>query len=489
MKTIKFTGMLSLALALFSSCDVANDLDDFQPLFELDSETAIRDENSAELALIGMYAGLRIEGDPDLYLLPILMGNVAQANGFFGFPIPTAYAQNNPIVDDPDAILGYQGMYKVVNRANWIIEKVAELEESIFSSPTRRSEIIGEAKAIRALAHFNLLRLWGQFYDTGSDFGINVRTNPARDAEALPRSTVAETYAAIVQDLDDAVATAPDLRAKFFANKTFIKGLKAKVLLYQGDYAAAASLAKDVIDNSGADFALTSTYEEQFDNNSIDILSTTEVLFGTKGEREAPTFLDNLWGGTLQVDPDFAELGATGSTMVAGQTIAYDNGRISSQMEDGGAIFGLVCTKFADRDESFDMIYHLRMAEVYLIYAEAAARAANSVPADALAALNAVRVRAGATDTGGDGFEVYPPAITLDQFLEAVRVEKSIELWGEQGEEWYDLIRYDFADGFGNGFQVSDVVPTATNPDLFILPISTESIAAGGNVIVQNPGY
>ena len=489
MKAITYTGILSVVLALFSACDVANDLDDFEPLFQLDSEIAIRDESSAELALTGMYAGLRIEGNPDLYLFSTLMGNIARANEFFRFPAPLAYSQNNPLVDDQDAIQAYQGMYRVVNRANWIIEKVAGLDELVFTTPGRRVEIIGEAKAMRALAHFNLLRLWGQFYDVDSEFGINVRTNPSRSSDALPRNTVAGTYAAIVQDLDDAIVSAPDLRAKFFANKTFAKALKAKVLLYQEDYAGAAVLARDVIDNSGPDFELTATYEELFDNDTIDIFSTTEILFGSKGEPEAPTFLDNSWGVVLQVKPAFAELGETGSMVVAGQDIAYDNNRISSQIEDEGEMNGLVCTKFANRDESYDMIYHLRMAEVYLIYAEAAARAANVVTADALEALNAVRERAGATDTGGDGFEIYPAAITLNQFLEAVRIEKSIELWGELGEEWYDLIRYDFIDGFGSGFQISDIVPTATNTDLFILPISTESIAAGGNVVVQNPGY
>jgi len=481
--------VLGLILLGFNSCEVAKDIDDFEPLFTLDSETAIRDEASAELALAGAYAGLRNGGDPHAYILPSLMSNLGQSSVSFAIPGPTAYNNNNPIIDETDAMSAYQGMYAVINRSNWIIEKVAELEDELFSTPTRRTEIIGEAKTLRALAHFYVLRLWGEFYDISSGFGIDVRTTPARSAEAFARKTVAETYAAIIRDLDDAIATAPDLRAKFFANKNFAKGLKARILLYQGEYAVAAALAKEVIDDASGDFELTATFEEQFDNTSIDILSTSEVLFGTKGDPVARTFFRNLWGFYVQATQSYIDLGATGSMMVAGQDIAFDNTRISSQFEDRGGSFGWVANKFANRSEDYDMIYHMRMAEVYLIHAEALARATNTVSADALASLNAIRIRAGAITTGGDGFETYPVAITLDEFLEAVRIEKSVELGSELGEEWFDLIRYDFADGFGTGFQVSDFVPTATDPDKFILPISTVSIAAGGNLVVQNPGY
>ncbi|MGS0524406.1 RagB/SusD family nutrient uptake outer membrane protein [Zobellia nedashkovskayae] len=131
------------------------------------------------------------------------------------------------------------------------------------------------------------------------------------------------------------------------------------------------------------------------------------------------------------------------------------------------------------------MVYHLRAAEVYLIYAEADARATNSVSSDALSALNEIRVRAGATTTGGDGFETYPATITLPQFLEAVRIEKHIELAIEMGEEWYDLVRYHFVDGF----DITTVKASATDPNKYILPIDAITLEVGGNIVEQNPGY
>ena len=129
------------------------------------------------------------------------------------------------------------------------------------------------------------------------------------------------------------------------------------------------------------------------------------------------------------------------------------------------------------------------MAEIYLIYAEADARAIKNVSPSALAALNTIRIRAGATSTGSDGFETYPSNISYEELLEAIRIEKLMELATEMGEDWYDLVRYDYADGFGSGFQVSDVKSTATDAEKFIMPIPATSIIAGQNIVKQNPGY
>ena len=78
----------------------------------------------------------------------------------------------------------------------------------------------------------------------------------------------------------------------------------------------------------------------------------------------------------------------------------------------------------------------------------------------------------------------------MAQFLELVRIEKAIELIFEQGESWFDLVRFDYADGgFAGGFKASDVKPTATDSERFILPIPQTSIDAAGGVIKQNPEY
>ncbi|MDO5979681.1 RagB/SusD family nutrient uptake outer membrane protein [Flavivirga spongiicola] len=481
MKKIKFIYkcLFCLTVSCFTSCQLTEDIDDYESLFTLNAFDAIADEASAELALVGAYSGFKqrstASGLPELFMIPsVLSGVGVSARPSVEFD---AYQNNDPTSQNTTSNLGaYTRMYDLINRCNWLIQGLNNLDSSKFDNPARYAEVLAETKALRATANFYLLRLWGQFYDVNSIYGINIRTAPALSSEAFPRNSVAETYDAITADLDEAIANAPDFTSKLGISKTYAKALKAKVLLYKGEFSQAATLAKDVIDNSGANFALASTYAEIFDNSSEATFSSSEYLFITGGGPGVFIGIENFWG-TFFVAPSstFPSTVAAGITDVGGQMISYDNNRVSS-------MFGFDNFKFG---RPYPKIYHLRMAEVYLIFAEANARANNSVTLEALDALNAVRLRAGATTTGGDGFETYPATISLTQFLDAVRIEKMVEVGGESGEEWFDLVRFHFVDGF----DVTTIKASATDPDKFILPIDLQTIEAGGNIIEQNPGY
>ncbi|MDY7396944.1 RagB/SusD family nutrient uptake outer membrane protein [Aureibaculum sp. 2210JD6-5] len=493
MKTIKYINSILIILSLVGlfSCELAQDLDDFEPLYALDADKAITNEATAELALAGVYSGFRQRsgglGNPQLYFIPSIMSGTFVNNVIFNNGTEfQGYASNIPISSGARTNLGaYTRMYDIVNRANWLIEKVTPLADDNFPTSGRKAEIIAETKALRATANFYLLRIWGQFYDLDSQFGITLRTEPARSAEAFPRNTVAEVYDAIIADLDEAIASAPDLRAKYFTNKTYAKGLKAKVLLYKGAYAEAATLAKEVIDNPDSDFDLATTYGSIFlDHTTPDLFNSSEILFGSKGEPQAGLGIGNYTGAS--VNPSYVDF-ASETTTIGNQEIIHDGTRIASTIFDAGFPLGLDTYKYktSDAADQYEMLYHLRMSEIYLIFAEAQARSTNSVTTEALEALNAVRIRAGATNTGGDGFVTYPETITLPQFLEAVRIEKYVELGAEMGEEWFDLVRYHFVDGF----DVTTVKASATDPSKYILPIEASTIEAGGNVVAQNPGY
>ena len=494
MKTQKYIklALLTLIIIISSSCELTRELDDFEPLFALDADEAITNEATAELALTGIYSGFRqrstAPGNPQIYLIPSVMSGLLEVSAVSQGPEEQGYATNNPIPAGATINLGaYTRMYDIVNRANWLLEKIAPITDDNFDNPERKAEIIAEAKALRATANFYLLRLWGQFYDINSTFGITLRTDPARSATAFPRNTVAEVYQAIIGDLDDAIDAAPALRAKFYTSATYAKGLKAKVLLYSGNYDEAAALAGEIIDSADSNFVLAPSYEGIFlDHSSEELFNSTEILFGSKGEPQASLGIGTFTGPSFAgVNPDFVEF-ALQSTSVSGQNITYDSTRVSSTVFDLGGTFGLDTFKYNTRSSAdlFEMIYHLRMAEVYLIFAEAQARSAGTVTPEALNALNAVRLRAGAIASNEDGFTTYPATITLPEFLEAVRIEKYIELAVETGEEWFDLVRYHFVDGF----DVTTVKPTATDPNKYILPIDAATIEAGGQCYNTKPG-
>lgn len=484
-------------LTVITSCQLANDLDEYDPLFSLTAEEAVYDESSAELALAGVYSTLRGNGNIELTRAINSLSGMSQdpVTSLFGElpPEEQSFAVNDPMSDGRMLLVIYTGQYTLINRANWLIEQASELGDDVFPTPNRRNEIIGEAKILRALGHFQLLRVFGQFYNLDSEYGINVRLSPAKSGEVQPRSTVYQTYEAIINDLEDGISLAPELIAKYYVNKTFAKGLLAKVYMYMGNYNEAAILAQEVMNNSGSNFQLLPSFEALFDHHSVDVFNNNGSLFNLYSDQDDEQInYGNEWTIYSNFSNAVATMATTETVNINGQIINYDATRVPFMLTGAPLLPfpGLNGNmKYRQQTGGHETFYFLRMAEIYLIYAESEARKSNSVTTDALEALNAVRIRAGATSTGGNGFETYPSTISLEQFLEVVRIEKRIELATEQGEDWFDLIRYDYIDGFGSGFQVSDVKSTATNSDKFIMPIPYASTEVGKGVIIQNPSY
>ncbi len=488
-------GICSLFLITMYSCDLTESIDDYEPLYSLESENSIIDEETSELAINGVYSIYR-SNPIDITIINLLSP----------FANPPAYSLSNeeyvgwlnmnPIVSGQMSTDFYSSHYKAINNCNWIIEKVTGLSDNAFMTDNRKDEIVGEAKILRAMSHFYLLRLYGQFYDVDSKYGIDIRLTPVKNASAYARKTVLESYEAIIKDLDEAILLAPELRVnKAYVNKMFAKGLKAKVLLYKGDYSEAAKISKSIIDNTDNIFALESNFKDIFyPKGSTSIFNKPEVLFGFAGISGGQNSLYlNYIFGNYGINLNQTYMNEVGlSVNINGQSISYAGNRITdifpSNMQGSYKIdkYDLYST---GSTETYSMWYQMRMSEVYLIHAEAEARSKNNVTSEALNALNAVRTRGGATSTGEDGFEVYPEDILLDQFLTAVRYEKLVELTFEAGENWFDLVRYDYIDGFENGFKISDLKVTATNSDKFILPIPLSSIEAGGGIVEQNPSY
>ncbi len=504
----------------FASCDITESIDDRELQFQLSEETVIVDQESATQALTSAYAALRNRdiGGSNRFIDEITRVH----NVLSGMAIALAMNNTAPFTNNeygellnnsptPESIGGdaMRDYYNAINRTNWVIEKVSELEDGLFDPTSLRQEILGEAYGLRALHHFNLLRNWGQWYDETSIFGITLRLEPIRgDFTTLPRNTVADTYAQIHSDLDNAIARAamlspPSGKRGIFITKQGAIAIKAKVYLQQGRYTEAASTAKRLLfggaEANGAN--LSSPFSNLFAVNSDALFNNPGLLFGTKG---CPTpFTERLGDGgwlspsggedRMLFSPAFLALANTNAGItVGGQIIDYDLN--DNRLKNGTTILMSPSGNTASikRENEYSVGYYARLAETYLIFAEAEARSTNTVSADALVALNAVRIRAGATTTGGNGFETYPATIAFDQFLEAVRIEKVIELAGEGGEEWYDLVRYDWEDGFGSGFQVENndfKALTGIDKDTYILPYTQVILQDGGFVEMQNPGY
>lgn len=469
MKTYIKTITASLLLALVTSCNI----DDIQPINQLTVENTIRDEASAQLVLNGIYdlgRDFSVNSFP-LYLAAYGTEGVisGQLNGGTGFNTNQVPVSNQFLANL------YNGHYKIINSSNFLIQEL-EAGKAIGISDTRKAEMLSEAKFQRAFAYFNLLRYFGQFYDVNSNYGVVVRTEFSTKLEAKPRNSVQEVYNLIFDDLTFASENGPTFIDHFYSGSLAAKALLAKVELYRGNYENAALLADEVINNFEG-YELESNYASIFTNS----FNSSEVIFapisgeGSEGgssmdliiRTNASNQLKNLADAQVGTDDD-GDLTGTGSNFDPRFQYAYSDATQGINTQGKYPFQNAINSKN-------NTLYHLRMAEMYLVYAEAETRRVGGDLDLALGRLNDIRNRVSITP------KTLSDASTL---LEDIRQEKLLELFFENGEPWFDLVRYH---QLGN-LDAATIKPTLTNVNKFILPIPLQVII-GNNTIIQNPGY
>ena len=160
----------------------------------------------------------------------------------------------------------YRNAYIAIYRANTLIEEVADLEGATVDAVTR---ITAEAKFIRALSHYHVVRIWALPYGYTSDNShLGIPLKVSADQTPQMRATVADVYAQIEQDLLDAEADLPASNG-IFANQMAAKALLAKVYLEMGDFANAKAKAAEVM-NAGTyslDPVLTNRFADHANGN------------------------------------------------------------------------------------------------------------------------------------------------------------------------------------------------------------------------------
>jgi starch-binding outer membrane protein, SusD/RagB family len=475
MKSIftKFRILLTIiALSLATSCSI----EDVKPLNALTEQNVVKDVASAQLLLNGAYNQWRF--DEATAFLSILG---ADASPIFSDPKTDGAATNSVRPDNDFVTSYYTQQYAIINQANFLIEAL-EAGKAKGIAEKQLKEMLSEAKFHRAMAHFHLLRLFGQFYDQSSEFGIVIKTKPTREVEVAARSNVSQSFASIIEDLSFAKANGPVGVRHLRISQTTASALLSKVYLYKGDYTKAATEALSVIDNADG-YALEAAYPDIFANryDSKEVLFVPYVNGALEGNNSfvSPSFTAQSFTLIQLADSQIEGAGddftGEGYDPRYGYTYAFTT---SGPNNNGKYPFPL-------RDQSNSLpasgiaSFYLRMGEVYLIYAEAKARLVNGSAADtdAITYVNAIRARA--------GVDLAPIAsATKAELLMAIREEKVLELFLENGEPWFDIVRYDRL----NDLSAVDIKPTITNVNKLIMPIGL-SVKAGNSLLIQNPGY
>lgn len=469
----KFLVVLFAGLVALSSC---SDYLTTLPTDSLVSDGAITTPEDTKTALNGAYAGLiSVTEDGESYRYygtdflarAEVGGDDMQTNRtgdrteyYYRF----SYRQNNAPED-----LWYPP-YTVINRVNVLLNAI-DNGEVTMTDVVKNSK--GEALAIRALAHFDLLLTYGVPYlkDNGASLGVPVVKSVLTATELPTRSTVAEGYQAVLEDLTEALDLIDEDKNYGHFNKWAVKALLARVNLYKGDYEAAYSYAKDVVENgpysliSNADYVAAWGQEE----NSESIFDLALASNSYSGDRE-------LWGsvvsptqyGAVVATKEFLDLlGEDPDDVRNGLLIADKNGAKR------------VINKYPGRTTvSVNNIRVLRLSDIYLIGAEAALKKTSKDQTLADNYLYEIMHRAN------------PAKAKITATLELISKERRKELVLE-GHRLYDVLRQGAEitrQGGTHFLNGNDLITVNWSDYRAVMPIPQAEIDANPNM-KQNPEY
>lgn len=369
--------------------------------------------------------------------------------------------------------------YQQINLCNQVITNVP----GINMDAALRSRYVAEAKFLRALAYFNLVRAFG-----GVPLVLQPVTADTPDQQNPTRAASADVYAAIIKDLTDASGVLPASYSSADvgrATKGAAYALLAKVQLYNKNYTAAQTAAAQV-----TGYSLVSDYYSMFrirgENGPESIF---EIMCSTiPGNCDAS---NSQWAQVQSVRPQFGwgffnptaslesafEAGdkrKAGTILYRGQTTPdgdvidpnASNLRYNMKAYVPNSV-SKVCNYGSDQN-----VRVLRYAEVLLIQAEAANELGQT--ATAMGYVNQIRQRA--------GLATLSTGLSQVAARQAIWQERRVELALEYGDRYFDLVRQGQAATVlaSKGF-------TAGKNEL--MPIPLTEITLSGGKLVQNPGY
>lgn len=269
MKVFKFiykaTLCATLSATALTSC--VNNWLDLEPSDGVDANTAIANSDNLSTAVAGLYAGLKGNSSTTDYYgaRMFLYGEVhaddMQSNEMAGtnsnrasFYYLMEYTTGTSFSDN--AI--WQSPYIVIGRANRIIKaadgNLTDKEDAAESIADYKNQ----AKVLRALALFDLTRIYGKPYteDQGASLGVPFTEDVIDPSDVatthLSRLTVAENYAQVEKDLTEAIASKAlsQYLTPGYVNLWVAKGLLARVYMTKGEWKKALDLCKDIMENS-----------------------------------------------------------------------------------------------------------------------------------------------------------------------------------------------------------------------------------------------
>jgi tetratricopeptide (TPR) repeat protein len=475
--------IIAIALTLFVMMSCSEDFIDLNPISSVSVDILYKTDKDFKDALTAIYNTYQTQYQT-FYIFADIRGDDAQQE---------IYKTNSQSYSDAfvttssDGLMNstWQNYYRIIYRANTILTKIEGLDATVV---TNKDRYVAEAKFLRALAYFDLVRIFGNVPSVTKPMSIEEGYKAARENV----STIYNDL--IIPDLLAAEAILPASYASTDVGrptKGAARAILGRVYMTMRDFAKAEAKLQEVTtmgygllpnyrdlftysSEHHSEYIYDIEYEEgmgegsSFTNRFLPNSSTMAKFYGVVGngdEQNSPTdILVNLFAaGDLRRDI----------------TIGFRGGYYGA----GGAFITLP----ANTNQTYTMKYLLpepaasdskanwkviRYADVLLMYAEALNE--NGKTAEAIPYLNQIRTRAGVA--------TYPLNLTQAATRDAIALERRLELSFE-GVRWFDLLRT------GKALETMQSRGMQPYMTVFPLPLSQVQLINDPAVFPQNEGY
>ena len=455
-------GIFSLSLVIFVSACIEDNMLDLGPLDRLSDETVWQDEALINSFVMDIYTRIQSEYDFATSWMKYAITDEGQSNRPFHF----SHSINDGVYNASNNVYsGYwTGSYAAIRKCNLVLENIND-------SPLNEDKINryrGEVKFLRALFYMDIYFHFGRFPIVDKALTLEDELN-------IPRATDEESVQFILDDLDSAAELLPEFQPETGrATKGAAYAYKARLLLNTHDYEGAASAAEDVFDlgiyNLFEDF---STLFHPENDNNVEIIFAKQFGSEQSGQTHSinthnnPRHFTGFNSGIANPSQNLVDEFYMVDGLPWDESPLYDPNNpyenrdprfYSTFLYDGmewfdeildmerGSFFnpsargtetGYYMQKFMDPEYDFTRTSNpnygnavlIRLADVYLIYAEAKYRLGD--PGTSRQYVNYVRQRAGMPDIEAAGFS-----------FESIMRERQVELAFE-GQRWFDIRRWD----------------------------------------------
>lgn len=218
---------------------------DLTPFNQIETASAFKTEPDVNLALNGMYNGLRVNNYVNgtwNIIADVLADNVIISS--LGRQTLTTFGDWRYNADNTNGF--FSTGYVITRRANAILENIENFPAGSFKNNAK-----GEALAMRAMVYFDMARMYSKTFENAAATDSTMSYVTSTDAKLLPvKESVKGFYTKIIADLTAALPLIATSNGVGRFNRAAVAGLLSRAYLYTGDFANCISASSTALGTS-----------------------------------------------------------------------------------------------------------------------------------------------------------------------------------------------------------------------------------------------